>query len=249
MKFEINIERNESISDTIESALMVFLSEHLNFHGKLHTAGAGEWIYQTAKQIMDEKDRLNGQSLDDLQNELDGVMRSEEWQEESQTESQEDNDSDEIHCETEKAVETPSDWNLQTFVFKKLSEKSSFFADKIMATRNWRRKDNSIFFEVVDDFEFSEFVRLREIFRREFSEIFGVEVDFFVTLKKKENARFKIENLNIPKNLASLMNPATWQRGAKDESEKKPLPVLDALKNLPEYKNSRPISENFSEKN
>ena len=55
-------------------ALTTFLGDNLDFHGEQHTDGAGEWLYQTAVQIMQETDRPNGQSLDDLQEEIDDVQ-------------------------------------------------------------------------------------------------------------------------------------------------------------------------------
>ena len=72
MKLEINIERTQSISDAIFDALTTFLGDNLDFHGEQHT----EWIYRTADQIMNEINRPNGQSIDDLQDEIDDIQRS-----------------------------------------------------------------------------------------------------------------------------------------------------------------------------
>jgi len=68
------------------------------------------------------------------------------------------------------------------------------------------------------------------------------------------------QNVNINSNqrnqskLESLMNPTTWQQNANPSVQtrvpqtlkpKEPLPVLDALKNLPEYQNSPSISSSM----
>lgn len=66
------------------------------------------------------------------------------------------------------------------------------------------------------------------------------------------------QNQRTQAQLAALMNPTSWQKSSQPQPSvnqaqplqpKKPLPVFDALKNMPEYQNAQSISDSIQAKN
>ncbi len=76
--------------------------------------------------------------------------------------------------------------DIQEFVTGKLSLKNTVLAASLMGTRNWRKGQDKISFEVTNDFQKFEFDRNRQALLGELEAIFGRRIDFEVVLKKVE---------------------------------------------------------------
>ncbi|MBR1714176.1 MAG: DNA polymerase III subunit gamma/tau [Treponema sp.] len=76
--------------------------------------------------------------------------------------------------------------DIQEFVTGKLSLKNAVLAASLMGTRNWRKGQDKISFEVTNDFQKFEFDRNRQALLGELEAIFGRRIDFEVVLKKVE---------------------------------------------------------------
>jgi hypothetical protein len=76
--------------------------------------------------------------------------------------------------------------SLQEFVTGKLSLRNGVLAASLLGTRNWRKGQDKISFEVTNDFQKFEFDRNRQALLGELEAIFGRRIDFEVVLKKVE---------------------------------------------------------------
>ena len=76
--------------------------------------------------------------------------------------------------------------DIQEFVTGKLSLKNAVLAASLMGTRNWRKGQDKISFEVTNDFQKFEFDRNRQALLGELEAIFGRRIDFEVVLNKVE---------------------------------------------------------------
>ncbi len=76
--------------------------------------------------------------------------------------------------------------DIQEFVTGKLSLKNTVLVASLMGTRNWRKGQDKINFEVTNDFQKFEFDRNRQALLGELEAIFGRRIDFEVVLKKVE---------------------------------------------------------------
>lgn len=76
--------------------------------------------------------------------------------------------------------------DIQEFVTGKLSLKNTVLAASLMGTRNWRKGQDKISFEVTNDFQKFEFDRNRQALLGELEAIFGRRIDFEAVLKKVE---------------------------------------------------------------
>lgn len=76
--------------------------------------------------------------------------------------------------------------DIQEFVTGKLSLKNTVLAASLMGTRNWRKGQDKISFEVTNDFQKFEFDRNRQALLGELETVFGRRIDFEVVLKKVE---------------------------------------------------------------
>ncbi len=76
--------------------------------------------------------------------------------------------------------------DLQNFVTGKLSLRNGVLAASLLGTRNWKKGQDKIIFEVTNDFQKFEFDRNRQQLLSEFEAIFGRRIDFEAVLKKVE---------------------------------------------------------------